>query len=320
MKPLHALAVVIVCGMTCPVAPGQTGRWSSPVLGYVFDTQERAILTISGIPGAASIDQAIASASKLRLASVAPGKPFAVAEVLDAEGLVLLDWSSGDVQVREMAAGRSDGASVTFSRSGSSAAILSADKGLVQIWRGLPGAPQLVREIAGDFRAVAVSDDASISVGIQSDGAYILSADEPRRIVDGVFSAIALRPDRDEVALAENGSTRLTLIRGLAGEPVREFLGDEGTVTVEVAALAFTEDGTKLVCANRDSRSVTVLALREGAPASNIACDCEPTFLEPLKGNGVFRLSGAPGEAWSLLNADTTEASTFVIPTAGGGR
>src|SRR5688572_4049066 len=127
--PLVAVAAAV---STLPARP-QSVTWSAPVLDHFYDAASNSIKTVSGVPGAASIDGVVPSSVKLHRAYIAPGKRLAILQAVDGSA-VLLDWSNGST-VRELAGAPANIDNVAFSRSGSIAAVLSSGK--VQIWRGL---------------------------------------------------------------------------------------------------------------------------------------------------------------------------------------
>jgi hypothetical protein len=317
---MHLRNISLVAAAVIAVArPGacQQANWSTPLLGHFYDTSSNTITKIAGIPGAASVDGAIPSAVKLRAAHIAPGRDFAVAQTVD-EGVVLLDWSSGEVAVRELRGAPDGFASVAFSPSGNIAAIASASQGKVQLWRGLPGSPVIDRENAFDADVLAVSDDGTIAA-IRTDGVYLIDADGAKLLASGTFSAIAFRPGTGELAAAEKVSDTIVSLRSR----------DEGATTIanseqgvaEPVGLQFSVDGRKLVIANRRGRSATAIDLTTRA-AATVNCDCSPSLVSTGTGNAVFRVTG-PGpsnEPLVFLDANSAEPRVFLVPVAGVNR
>src|SRR5882724_10805839 len=62
----------------------QTVRWTTPVLGYYFDSESKSIRTIAGVPGSAALEGGLAVGSKLERAAVSPSRDYAFATVLDS--------------------------------------------------------------------------------------------------------------------------------------------------------------------------------------------------------------------------------------------
>src|ERR1700694_6037682 len=93
--PLRGRAAAVVLLLS---AVAQMPRWSTPTLGFVYDTDSKSIRPISGVVGAASLDGGLAVPVKLESASVSPNRQIALARTVDSDQLQLVRWkgSSGD--------------------------------------------------------------------------------------------------------------------------------------------------------------------------------------------------------------------------------
>ncbi|HYP04929.1 MAG TPA: hypothetical protein VER03_01735, partial [Bryobacteraceae bacterium] len=77
------------------VAADPAARLSSPLLGYVFDANAKAVRPITGIPGAASLEAPVPSASKLQIGFVSPNRQWLLAVLLEG-GAGLLNLRTGE--------------------------------------------------------------------------------------------------------------------------------------------------------------------------------------------------------------------------------
>jgi hypothetical protein len=306
------LRKAILTASIAVAATGQPATWAPPVLGYFYDGTSNAIRMVAGVPGAASIDGAVPSAAKLRAAFVAPGRKFAIARTID-EGSLLLDWSRGDVAVRDLASVVDEVSSVAFSPRGAEAAVASKSLGKMQIWRGLPDNPALERELAVSPELFAVSDDGQLA-WIDSSGVFTLDGDTPKLLAAGSFSAIAFRPGTQELAAAGRYNDSVVSLRaGGDGSPVTLASSDDGIA--EPVGLRFSADATQLIVANARSRSATILNIAAHS-ATTLACDCDPALVSGAAGNAVFRITAATGVPLVYVDAGTAEPRIFHVPVS----
>src|SRR5512141_2631044 len=80
----------------------QTVRWTTPVLGYYFDSETKSIKTIAGVPGSAALEDGLAIGSKLERAAVSPSRDFAFASFVEADHTALVSFSGGKVESSRM--------------------------------------------------------------------------------------------------------------------------------------------------------------------------------------------------------------------------
>ena len=66
---------------------GDPARVTSPVLGYVFDSTSKSMRPIAGVPGAAAIEAAVPSASKIEIGFVSQNRRYLIASTL--KGIIL---------------------------------------------------------------------------------------------------------------------------------------------------------------------------------------------------------------------------------------
>lgn len=312
MKRLLAAALA-----SATLLSAQAQKWSTPELGYVFDAADKSIRRVTGVPGAASMDGELPVATKISRAFIAPGRRIAVAQALESEALQLIEWTGPEVTTRELPGSRAGEFLVAFGPGGTRGAILYLGAGLVQVWSFSGETPTLEREIAAEWSSVSFSADGSKLVGLAKDGAYVTSADELSRVAEGSFAAAALRPGGDELVLAENGSDALTLVRLGSGER-SQLDGELGFA--EPAAIAWTEDGSKLVVANARTRNVVVLdwATRQ---ATALSCECSPTTVAALSGGHLYRVTDPLETGLFLLHVESvSEPAVFAVPALGGAR
>ena len=301
------VAIAVGVGAWAFPARAQSAIWSTPVLDYFYDASSNSIKTVSGVPGAASVDGVVPSAVKLKKAYIAPGKRFAIIQVVDGSA-VLLDWSNGSL-AHEVSGAPAAIDAVAFSRNGNVAAVLSSGK--VQVWRGLPNDPAIQHEIASDASALAIADDGTVAAA-QADGIYLLDSGEAKLIATGDYSALAFRPGTRDLAAAGRFNDTVVSIRGGASSSTLAT-ADDGIA--EPVALEFSSDGSKLVIANRRGRSATIVEMA-AAKATSVTCDCNALVASPAASSAVFRIADS-GDAVVFLDASSADLRTFTVPVIG---
>ena len=290
--------VLVAAAHALLAAPGQPSL-SAPDLGYFFDSSSGRIRLISGVPGAALLDDALPT-DAFDFASVAPSGRFAIAR--SGAAVLLVRWSPEVSTVPMPGAAFSR---IVFSPTGESA-VLAGD-GRAQVWTGLPDAPALSREIETASEVLAVSDDGGAVVGASEDALVIHEAGaEPRTLMSGSFSAAAfLRGSR---VFAAAGRDLDAVYRFGNGEP--EVIWQQAA---EPVSLAFSLDGARLVIANVRSGSVTLLDPETGQ-ATDTPCDCRPEGLFRMRGNAVFRLTDSRKSPLTLFDGDADQPRVAAIP------
>jgi hypothetical protein len=303
---LRNVFVAAAAAFSALPAQAQPVVWSSPVLDHYFDASSASIRIVSGVAGAASVDGVVPSAVKLHRAFVAPGKRFAILQTADGSP-VLLDWT-GESTVRELPGVAASLDSVAFSRSGNAAALVSAGK--VQVFRGLPEDPAIQQEIAIDSTALAVAEDGTVAA--VADGIYLFESGEARLLAAGDYAAVAFRPGTREIAAAGRFSDTVVGVRAGAG---LSTLASAEDGIAEPVALEFSNDGSKLVVANRRGRSATVVDMHS-EKATSVACDCNASAASPAASDNVFRIAGS-GDSLVFLDASSGGLRTFTVPVIG---
>ncbi|HUQ92523.1 MAG TPA: hypothetical protein VM120_12665 [Bryobacteraceae bacterium] len=288
---LYLLAVPVFAG--AQVASVDVG---APTLGYLFDEQSKTLHAMEGIPGAASVGEAINLGASIDFIQISPGRRYGLATTADYESLLIvsLDGSSGVARQSDLPAARA-----FFSPSGETAALLTAER--VEIWTGMPDHPVRSRSFprgGWQIRNLAVSDDGACVVGLDAGTLWRLSENETAvEIGQGVRDAAFLRLTHDLLVLEE---TRLVRFPKAGAESREEITGVFSnaramSLSSDERSVAVLDDNNMVLLVNRESNAVTRLEL-EGAPAEG---------LWRAQGTAVFQLSrGTASEPW-LLDGDS---------------
>jgi hypothetical protein len=309
------LTIIAIIAAAPAILTAQPAKWSTPTLGYLYDSDSKAIRVLSGIPGAASLDGGLSVPDKLEQAAISPNGKYAIGAVKDAGSLSLITWATGAVTSAALD-GTTSADLVAFSNSSAVAAILSRDAQTIQIWTGLPDQPSLARQVAAvDLSALAVSDDGTLLAGANASSVFLLGGDQPKVIANGGPYALTFLKDSHDLAIADQTADQISLLTQPDGDMKTQALAGSADGVAQVTALAVSGDGTVLVAANLRGKSV--LSIDLGSKLSTLTqCDCQAEGLYRAQGNAVFRLTNSLDNPISVFDGDT--GPRVVIIPAGG--
>jgi hypothetical protein len=317
----------LVAGSSLLVGLLAGNGWSQirgPQLGYVFDESQGMLRPILGVPGASRLGDSLSLGVSLTLAEISPKQDYALGVTQGDGKLVLVILGEGDqpssVQTIESVG---PGAShVSLSSEGKSAAVLFPESKSLRILRGLPDSPLLAGEIdlrlAGFPEALALDNEGKL---------VLLSVPEPQgsRIsvysretglqslgIFGKVSALKLSADR-QALVADRESHEVSLIHDLLGGAQRIRLAAREDGIHDPVAVAFSREERRVFVANAGSRSIASFSL-DGGPTALTFCDCAPTTLERLNGDGVFRLTGLSEKPLLMFEASASENRILFVP------
>jgi hypothetical protein len=291
-------SVICLCG----IAAFGSERWTAPVLGQVFDEETKAIYPLSGVPGAADLDRAVAVPTKIERASVAwGGRPWAVISTAEAEaGTSAAVWSEHSVELIPMP-GAIPWTDAAWSDAGM-VALFSRSTGRIQVWKGLPRSPEIFTEYRlSGVQAVAVSSDGSVAAGSEIE-LRTWHGTNARQYALRDIKALAWRlPDG---ALVVGEATRaLTIHNGEFG-PVPEL-------TSGSAVESIAPDGSAIVSCRDGATAVTALRPDDPPPPQGPECGTVTQWVRP----DSFVVRTARGEQW--LAGTASEA---IVLTTGGSK
>jgi hypothetical protein len=302
MIRLLAFAATSMLALAQPPGP----RISMPSLGYVFDDNSKAIRQISGVPGAASLDSAVAAGTSLDSGFVHSRARIAIANAKDG-GVTLVRWT-GTPQATALGSALSRVTLVGFSRSGDSAAI--SDGTTLEVWSGLTSNPAQGAAFNpdGGVTAVAINDSGLVAAGSGS-GAVMLLGDNARALAGGgSWTGLAFLPNGNDLLAMDSAAQSLTLIQDVQNTAVSSVVL---SVSQKPGALAVSSDGSEAALGLADS--VTVVNLAGGAVTS-IACSCQTARFDLLEGNLVARIIDGQTGSQFLLDADSAQPRIGSLP------
>ena len=202
-------------------------RLSAPVLGYVFDSSSKSIRPIAGIPGAAALEGAVTSASKLELGFVSQNRRYLLAVTLD--GVIVVDLATS--RIAEVKDAITDVSLAAWSAD-SASFVLASRSGEMQVWTHANETPSLhFTGSAGSVSGVVLSNGGDSALYWNESGLFLLESSGSRQLVNEPVLGAALRDGTTDWAAV----TESQLLRSNA-EPA-------ALPVAKPAAVAFTTTG-----------------------------------------------------------------------------
>lgn len=282
--------------MVPPLAAEQSSRASleSPTLGWVWDPVEKFIHPLRGIPGASLYGEPLALVERFKAVSLSRYN-FGLAVTADPAAVRFIHLSSGLVQKADPRITTPD--RIELSPGGKAAALLNVSTGMIQILTGLPDAPVIREEFIAADLPMAISDD----------GVLISGDDFRLRGWRNKAGQLLFSAGSHDLLMVVEEENRVVWVRNITGAiEIQSWTFEE-----KVAGAQFTKEGRQILVAERDG-SVRSIDWNDGIKLLS-RCDCTPSGIFPLNGNGVFRLTEPTrGPLWLLDSASAPARIVFV--------
>jgi len=316
--PISKRLLVMAACLPALTIHGQQRQVSGPIAGYVFDGT--ALRPIAGVPGGATLGDALNLGFAPRFATVSPQLDSAIAA--GADGSVHVFRLSGATAGEVDWSGAPRGAErAVFSPSGTAAAIYA--EGRVHVISGLPNSPAVAFSVAATFTAeharatasaaptaMAVSDDAAWLLLASAGSVRLLGESGSSGVIVETASAVSLAfaPSGHGAAILNGAGPTLAVYADIATAPA-QTIGAPGLS--EPVGVAFSTDGKQVLAANRSGQSIAIFDLA-GGTSTSLLCACTPTGIARL--GKMFRLTeAASGPVW-LVDMSATPARIVFVP------
>ena len=267
-------------------------RFEGPQFGYLFDEVSRSVRGLSGVPGAAALEDSMPAGFSVDRA------------VISRLGFALVETKGGGVVHKLTAAGAREIAAADLwavSPSGAKGAFYSRATGRVAVWDVGGDEFSLTREHdAPALKAVAIADDGTVA-GIAGSSVVEIAASGARAIASGgQLTALAYFPGSRDLAAAD-AAGRVIVSRG--GAAVEREAAARG-------ALAISRDGQRVIVAEGDG--VWIWNLEQQSEA-RVSCGCAVSEIRSVGRADVFHLA-SDGENPVLLDLTSGEPRIARLP------
>lgn len=305
-----------------PIAP--TGLQ----MGYVWQANSGNLYPILGVSGAAHYALGLLPAdANASTAAAISSASASWALVLRKDGM-LEEWELSSSATATLASRVALDASVTFSPSGTSAALASPSTQTVVVVSGLPSKAQAASlSLPSGFAAgnLAVSDSGTVLVGLKRPGAAgvevgVLSVTRSYSAIGNLqaWGGAGFLPgsQADSAVIADGATGQLTVIANLSGaSPASSSLPNSGLLE-KPAGVGVSPDGKWAYVADSGKPQILRVSLTSSAsPPTTIACACTPQQVAPLTADGLFSVTAnVAGQPDWILDTRTSQPRTFFVP------
>lgn len=280
---------------------------TGPLTGYIVHTPTNSIRAIAGVPGGAMVGDPVVR--DIQFGSVSLDGRWALIQRAEAAAMVKLGAAEApELPVAGLAPGIDAAA---WSGSGQVVAAYSSASGTLQPVRlsagqWVAGPPVDLSGLPGRLTSLSVNDAGDrIAVGLtdaESGGLYLVSGGVAALLMAAPLPVIAAFAPRTQTLLAA-GSVRGT---------VEVFEGDthigslapasEAAAGAEVAGVAPSADGRRLLVAFNDLPGLFAFDLPSGQAVSEHPLDAAPTAFNPIAGG-----------LWLVLNSPRTPSEPVIL-------
>jgi hypothetical protein len=300
------------CGLLALLAAGalaEDTRLAGPVSGIVFDSQDRSLRWIVGVPGAAYLGSAVASG--LDIAAVAPNGKYGLGVKDGALFLLRLDVADLQWETLEAEAGTVE--QIHWSAD-SSAAVVSGDS--LRIWRNLGGAAERLALSTVDgskWVAFGIESGAQGVLAATQGAVYHLTASEAR-LVAAVETPSGLAVATDVAYVTDRAGKQVLALRNWKESAEISLIGTEALGIDDPVAVGLAGDLRSLFIAGGTSRSIVQFDPQTGLIMNRWSVEFEPSCLDRLP-SGLFSLTRRAAQSEPLQVLTTgSQPSIFFVP------
>jgi len=325
MRPLQNQlfsALAILCFGVAAFGQDPSASIDGPILGFVEGSDRTIIQPMLGVLGASAVAQPLPLDSEIHNAIISPKHDYALAIRNETGELVLMRLGHDSVTSNALDGARHEAQAIAISPAGIAAAVYGPDR-ILQLFVGLPDAPQMIAEvdasdIPGHLQSIALADDGTLALlnflTPESATLWVLSAYGSRWVLPAQrASAVTFLANRHDVVIADDAAQEVFLLSNIDQEASRLSVASFGDGFNAFAGVAASSDGLRVFISSKKSKNITIADLETGV-STVLSCDCVATGFRPLKGTSVFRLSDPTSSPIAVLDASSPEPRIIMVP------
>jgi hypothetical protein len=309
------------CGGNVAVPTGNssvvaTAVQDGPQLGYAWNADDQTLRPILGIAGSSQVGQ-----------SVVPAAEYIAAASSSHSGLALLIGSDHQVYRMSLPSGTpaalniaaSAGTQIRFSPSGTAALLFVPGTTSATLITGVTGTVQAKPlTLAAPVSEMATSDAGSVVALVPVSGGaainVVSSGGSLQPLANlGAGGGVSFVGTSDDVLAADGAANTLTLIHAVSTALSVTQVATANLLKSPVAVGAAL-GGRWAVVANQADSSVVRVDLTGATPPQRIVCPLQPTMVEQLAGNGVFRFTDIGDTPGWIADVTASTPSMLFIP------
>jgi DNA-binding beta-propeller fold protein YncE len=320
-KTLASICLIIAAGTVANVR-GQSPVITGPVLGFGLDAAGAAIEPILGVPGASLLTNPLELNIEIRRAVVSPKQDYALAVRAEDGQAVFIDLAGGR-PITPIPGNHNRPDIMALSPTGSAAAIYDSESSSLEIVGNLPKDPHIIHElnaspISGRASSVALSDDGSVALVTfrEPDRTSLWMMDSSgavQRLPVDQAAGATFFVNRNDAIIGDDANHAIFIIidAGRTAAPLPLVSDLDGIISF--SNLAASDDGGRVFLTDTNGGNVAIIDIQTRTPVV-LSCGCQPTGLDRLKGNSVFRLNNASDQPMMLLEASGSEPRIVLVP------
>jgi len=297
-----------------------TDSIEGPRLGFVFDHAAKSVRPILGIPGAATLGQALESGLDLRKIAISPMQDYVLATEGDHNQVVVLATNHTPMAAVAVQGADRGPDQLSISAGGTAAALYYKGGNHVQVISGLPAAPKISARLylsSGQApSALAISDDGQTLLAGVGDSVYWVSPSGEVPVLKGLHKIVSIALASNHTALVADGvANQIHRVQNVTTAVEPDIVAGSKEGIASPVAVAMSHDGKRAFVANGKSGTIAIVDLNAKTEAGLLSCQCKPTGLDRLAGTDVFRLTEpSSGPMWVLEAAAHQSRIVFVPP------
>jgi len=310
-----------VLGFVSLAPAGTSGRRVHAGSEPVYSGARLRLNAIVGVPGSAALSGPLAIPANVASIHFAPGQEYAIVEMEPGESVALAQFAGTQMlPPAALPTGLMAPDLISFSPSASAAVLFSAAQPRVAVLTGLPGTPQLARQMEGsalpaDISELAIADDGATIIAGTSDGRVLLLAgDGSQRLLysAGELGGIAFVPGSSDAVVFDRQGGRAMLIANAATAPAMRPLA-EGLSAPQTGASMLQVDTRAVVVSATGASDVWRIDLQT-QQVQDIHLSSALTMMQPLRAAGRYLLSAQPGQPAWVLDTSGETSGVFFVP------
>ena len=322
---LPLLGALVGCGAVSPSTSGNSATPGvqpgavkpAPSTGYLWSSSDQTLRAIVGVPGASRLGPSLVPAGVYATASASPLTSSAL--LVDKAGdLFALQLPSGTAL--GISTGLPATARIRFAPSGSAATVFTpGNQSLLEV-TGLPTAPASVAvSVPAGLADAVLGDSGSLLVATHGSGgtaiAVVIKGNTSSLTTVGSFGGFAFLPGTDDAVIVDNSAKTIALWHSVSASPTHLVI--PSSLINDAVAVGASRDGRWALIANGSDTRLVRVDLSGASPATAASCLCQPSTVDPLAGNALFRISdangAAPSPAWTA-DASAAQPRLLSIP------
>ena len=313
---IHQILASIMVMALAPMAGAQIpASFQTPMLGYLFDAENRSVRPMTGIPGSSTIGAPLLLAFTPEAIAFLPDERHAIVSVTEnAEAFVVDLRESTRVPIRGTSS------SITAMRTstrGSAAALYDRVASRVFLVTGIPDSPVIQGTVDVSFSddplgQFAISDDGATALlsfpSAERDSVYVWTAATGVRHVSTASKISDMTFLGEDAVVVDSGKNQIFLMRNVREQAVPSLIASEVDGLSQPVAVFISRRNEIYI---GDSSGGVLILDSTGHILRKAHCNCTITTMAPLA-NSALRLTDRIDQPVFMLDGSESDRFLFI--------